>query len=104
VRYEFLLSLGALGIFEMRADTLCLLAAPAMDPVLASAKRVFGIGDAVHLERRAVTLAEACGVPVGALDLALFNWGAPQRATLGADTGGIRQDAGGAAAAALSLR
>ncbi|HXM87679.1 MAG TPA: hypothetical protein VN889_08590, partial [Solirubrobacteraceae bacterium] len=41
------------------------------------------IGDALLLERRAATLAEALAVPLAALDLALANWGAEPRATLG---------------------
>jgi len=54
-----------------------------------AAKRVFGIGDPFLLERRAADLAEACQVPLEALDLALFNWGRPEdaRATLGAQAG-----------------
>jgi hypothetical protein len=68
-----------------------------------AAKRVFGIGDPLLLERRAVTLAHAMSVPVEALDLALFNWAAPQRATLGfaadiGDAGALEQ-----ARAALAL-
>jgi hypothetical protein len=53
------------------------------DQVLAAAKRVFGIGDPLLLERRAKQLAEAASVPLAALDLALFNWHVSQRATLG---------------------
>jgi hypothetical protein len=50
-----------------------------------AAKRVFGIGDTILLERRARALADAAGVPIEALDLALFNWGARggSRATYG---------------------
>jgi hypothetical protein len=47
---------------------------------------VFGIGDTVLLERRALALAEATAVPIEALDLALHNWaarGPAQRATYG---------------------
>jgi hypothetical protein len=53
------------------------------DPVTDAAKRVFGIGDPLHLDRRAAALAEAISIPVEALDLALANWGADERATLG---------------------
>jgi hypothetical protein len=44
---------------------------------------VFAIGDAQYLERRAGALATALSVPIEALDLALANWGAGERATLG---------------------
>ena len=52
-----------------------------------AAKRVFGIGDPLLLDRRAATLAEAASVPLEALDLALANWASPQRATLGIQPG-----------------
>ena len=57
----------------------------ATDPAVLAAKRVFGIGDTINLERRAGELVEAAGVPPDALDLALFNFGrAPgTRATMG---------------------
>jgi hypothetical protein len=45
-----------------------------MDPTTIAAKRVFGIGDAINLQRRASDLASTVGVPMEALDLALFNW------------------------------
>ena len=46
---------------------------------------MFGIGDKMLLERRARDLADAAELPIEALDLALFNWAAPQRgrATMG---------------------
>jgi hypothetical protein len=82
-RYELLVTLGALGLYELQAGSLLLSGAPADDLTTVAAKRVFGIGDPLLLERRARTLAEAVSVPLEALDLALANWGAPQRATLG---------------------
>ena len=56
------------------------------DATTLAAKRVFGIGDPILLSRRANELAEEAGVPVEALDLALFNWGQPSggRVTMGA--------------------
>jgi len=72
-RYEFLLLAGALGLVEMRPASLHLLTDP-RDPVLAAAKRVFGFGDPIVLARRASELADATGLPIGALDLALLNW------------------------------
>jgi hypothetical protein len=89
-RYEMLVILGGLGLYEMNADALHLAAAGSGhagggggDQVLAAAKRVFGIGDPLLLERRAKLLAEQASVPLAALDLALFNWHGSQRATLG---------------------
>jgi hypothetical protein len=71
-RYELLVSLGRLGIVDLRASSLQF----GDGDTTIAAKRVFGIGDKILLERRARTLADAAGVPVEALDLALFNWGA----------------------------
>lgn len=84
-RFEFLLSLGALGLVALEPGSLFLGSDPT-DPVVAAAKRVLGIGDAISLERRAAELARETGVPLAALDLALFNWAAPEdeRATMGA--------------------
>jgi hypothetical protein len=85
-RYELLVLLGALGLYDLRAGSLCFAGAragPSEDPATLAAKRVFAIGDALLLERRAAALAEAISVPVAALELALANWGTGQRATLG---------------------
>lgn len=84
-RYDFLVTLGALGVVELQAGTLAV-GKDALDPVVSAAKRVLGIGDAINLERRAAELVRGTGVPVGALDLALFNWSVPEegRATMGA--------------------
>jgi hypothetical protein len=83
-RYELLVVLGHLGVFEMRPWSLHLI--DAMDPTTLAAKRVFGIGDAINLQRRASELATAAGVPIEALDLALLNWARPdgERITAGA--------------------
>jgi hypothetical protein len=79
-RYDLLVTLGRLRLYELRPATLAL---GENDEVLAGAKRVFGIGERVHLERRAAVLAQAAGVPIEALDLGLFNWQTGVRATLG---------------------
>jgi hypothetical protein len=79
-RFDLLVTLGRLGVFELRADSLAL---GGGDEVTVAAKRAFGIGDPLLLERRASELAEACGVPLEALDVGLFNWGRGERATLG---------------------
>ena len=80
-RYELLVSLGRLGIVDLRPSSLQF----SDDDTTTAAKRVFGIGDKILLERRARALADAAGVPIEALDLGLFNWGARggARATYG---------------------
>ncbi|MDX6665668.1 MAG: hypothetical protein QOG68_1874 [Solirubrobacteraceae bacterium] len=87
-RYDFLVTLGALGVVPLEAGTLAV-GKDALDPVISAAKRVFGIGDAINLERRASELARGAGVPFAALDLALFNFAAAEdeRATMGARVG-----------------
>jgi hypothetical protein len=72
-RYEFLVTLGALGVAELAPSSL-LLGTEASDPTVVAAKRVFGIGDAINLQRRASDLAVASEVDIAALDLALVNW------------------------------
>jgi len=107
-RYELLVSLGRLGVFDLRADSLHLGArlvpGTGEDEAALAAKRVFGIGDPLLLDRRAIALAEAVGVPLEALDLALFNWSHPatdERATLG--FGPAEEPDGSAVASALGL-
>src|ERR1035437_7449053 len=51
--------------------------------VTLGAKRVLGIGDPLLLDRRANELAQACELPLEALDLGLDNWEAGTRASLG---------------------
>jgi hypothetical protein len=84
-RYEFLVSVGALGLVPMEAGTLAA-GSDATDPVVLAAKRVTGIGDAITIERRLADLARGTGVPLAALDLALYNWSLPadERETMGA--------------------
>jgi len=85
-RYELLVMLGRLGLYELQADSLHLAGGrgpAAGDPATVAAKRVFAIGDPLHLERRSIGLAEALSVPIETLDLALANWAARERATLG---------------------
>jgi hypothetical protein len=83
-RYELLVLLGTLGVFDLRPWSLHLV--DAMDPATVAAKRVFGIGDALNLQRRATDLATAAGVPMEALDLALVNWSRPEDERI---TGGV---------------
>jgi len=85
-RYELLLLLGALAIYELEPDGLHAAGAGAVaagDAATLAAKRAFVIGDQINLNRRAAALARALAGPVGALDLALANWGSEERATLG---------------------
>jgi hypothetical protein len=83
-RYDLLVTLGRLGAYELRAATLGL---GGNDHVTVAAKRALGIGDPVLLERRAAQLAGGCGVPLEALDLALYNWERGERATAGLGPG-----------------
>jgi hypothetical protein len=76
-RYELLVLLSSLGVFDLRASSLHL-STPGTDPTVTAAKRVFGIGDPLLVGRRASALAAAVGAPLEALDLALLNFGAPR--------------------------
>jgi hypothetical protein len=81
-RMDFLAIVGRLGMVDLAPDSLHL---QGSDPTTVAAKRVFGIGEPMLLERRARSLAYGVGVPLEALDLALYNFGAgDRRATLGA--------------------
>lgn len=107
-RFDLLVSLGRLGLHELEPDALQL---GGSDDVTVAAKRVFGIGDALLLERRAADLAAAGEVPFAALDLALWNWNRPvrpgaaerDRATLGAADLAPDADVYACVAAALGL-
>jgi hypothetical protein len=79
-RFDLLVTLGRLGVFELSAGALAL---GGSDDVTLAAKRAFGIGDQLLLERRASALAKASEVPLEALDVALYNWHRGERATLG---------------------
>jgi hypothetical protein len=75
-RYELLVILGRLGLYELRAGSLQFAGAAGSgdDATTLAAKRIFAIGDPLLLERRAGALAGAIDVPIEALDLALANW------------------------------
>ena len=79
-RFDLLVTLGRLGVYDMRGASLAL---GSVNDVTVGAKRAFGIGDSLLLERRASDLAQACGTPLEALDLGLHNWQRGERATLG---------------------
>ena len=84
-RFDLLVTFGRLGVYEISAGSLVLGGA---NDVTVGAKRAFGIGDPLLLERRASDLAQACGLPLEVLDLGLHNWQRGERAHLGvpADT------------------
>jgi hypothetical protein len=84
-RYELLVTLGRLGLYELEADALHLAAGTAAsnDLTTLAAKRILGTAEPILLERRALVFAQELSVPVDVLDLAFANWGAGERATLG---------------------
>jgi hypothetical protein len=90
-RYDLLVTLGRLGLYELEPDSLHLGGGrmeATSDLTTLAAKRLFGIGDPLILERRSLALADSAAVPVEALDLAFANWHTGERATVGvpADT------------------
>ncbi len=87
-RYELLATLGRLDVFELHAGSLRLATgggAATGDLTTPAAKRIFGIGEPLYLERRALAFAQALSVSLDVLDLAFANWFAGERATLGFD-------------------
>jgi hypothetical protein len=84
-RYELLLTLGRLGLYDMQADSLHLAVGRAglEDATTLAAKRVLAVGDPIYLQRRASAFAHELDVPIDVLDLAFANWGSGERATLG---------------------
>jgi len=79
ISFELLTLLGGLGLYRLAAGQLFL---SGENEVTWAAKRVFGIGERQLLERRALGLAQACEVPLAALDLALHDWGTGERAAV----------------------
>jgi hypothetical protein len=82
-RFDLLVTLGRLGVYDQQAGSLAI---GGVNDVTVGAKRAFGIGDPLLLERRAGDLAQACALPLEALDLGLHNWQRGERATLGLAT------------------
>ncbi|MFN8204284.1 MAG: hypothetical protein U0S48_17135 [Solirubrobacteraceae bacterium] len=102
-RYDALAVLGQLGLAAVEAASLH---AGDRDDATLAAKRVFGIGDRLLIDRRARDLAEGAGLPIAALDLALANHGRPPgspRMTIGATAAAADADARELAAAALGV-
>ncbi len=90
-RFDLLVTLGRLGVYELTAGKLEL---GGENEVTVAAKRVFGIGDPLLLERRAAELARACDVPLDSLDLGLFNWSRPPAPAIGDGSNSARVTAG----------
>jgi hypothetical protein len=95
-RFELLAGLGAAGTFALEAGELFLAAGE--DATTEAAKRLLVSGDKLLLERRARELADACEVPVAALDRGLAVWGTPGEAA------GLAGELPGPIRAALDLR
>jgi hypothetical protein len=85
-RFELLVTASRLAGLDARGDALHV---GGEDDVTLAAKRVFGIGDTLLLERRAADLAAGVQMPVEALDLALFNWFNPGDRTTGGTPGAV---------------
>jgi hypothetical protein len=81
-RFDLLVTLGRTGAYDLRANSLILGGA---DEVTLAAKRAFGIGDVLLLDRRAGQLAQASEISLEAFDLGLFNWERGQRSRVGMD-------------------
>jgi hypothetical protein len=99
-RYDLLVTLGSLGLYELRAPGLLL---TDDDTTSRTAKRVFAIGDRLTLERRANALVEECGVLAESLDLALTNWQGGRPITLGVPASTLDAAAETRSIAALGL-
>ena len=82
-RFDLLVTLGRLGVYDLRAGSLQFGGA---NETTVAAKRALGIGDTLLLERRAADLAEAAALPLEALDLGLYNWGSGKRCYMGLET------------------
>ncbi len=102
-RYELLVTLGRLRLYELDADSLHLTGADPEDETAIAAKRVLAVGEPVYLERRAVAFAQELSVGIDVLDLAFANWGAGERATLGFPPDTVDQHALERAREALEL-
>ncbi|HYZ81057.1 MAG TPA: hypothetical protein VE571_07300 [Solirubrobacteraceae bacterium] len=79
-RFDLLATLGRLGVYDLRAGALQV---GGDNEVTVAAKRALGIGDPMLLERRAADLAQACSLPLEALDLGFFNWERGERTRAG---------------------
>ena len=73
-RYDLLTALGAAGRYALEADAVHFVEE---DATTLAAKRALVSGDRMLLERRSRDLAEACALPIAALDRGLAAWGTP---------------------------
>jgi hypothetical protein len=94
-RFDLLTALGAADVYPLRADGLHFVED---DAATLAAKRLLVSGDRMLLDRRARELAEACDVPLAALDRALATWGTPGEPV------DLTAELPGAVRAALKLR
>jgi len=74
-RFELLATLGAAGLYELEPDMLHFSVED--DATTQAAKRALLSGDKMLLERRARELADACALPLAALDRGLAVWDDP---------------------------
>jgi hypothetical protein len=74
-RFDLLTALGAAGLYDLKAGELQL--GGDDDPTTLAAKRLLVSGDRGLLERRARDLADACELPIAALDRGLAVWNTP---------------------------
>jgi hypothetical protein len=74
-RYDLLTALGAAGLYDLRAGELHV--GSEDDATTLAAKRLLVSGDKLLLERRARELAQACDLPIAALDRGLAVWNTP---------------------------
>ncbi len=79
-RFDLLVTLGRLGVYELRAGALQI--GGANEPTLA-AKRVLGHRRLDAAGAAGGRAGRACELPLDALDVGLYNWGRGERATLG---------------------
>jgi len=100
-RFDFLATVGAVGRVEMTPAALGFTGGG--DATVVGAKRAFGIGDPMLLERRAAGLAEAAEVPLAALDLALASWESGTRIHAGVPDSALDADAAARARTALGV-
>lgn len=82
-RFEFLVLCSCLDLAEIEPWTLMYADARPTSTVGLAARRVFGIGDANELRKRSARLMDAVGLPMAALDLALWNWSGAEQWTSG---------------------
>ncbi len=73
-RFELLVVLGVAGRYPLVPDAVYFVED---DATTLAAKRALVSGDRMLLERRARELAEACALPLAALDRGLATWGTP---------------------------